>query len=173
MEEFFNRMYKKSRYYIKDNFALFKGDSIKLLKRIKDNSIDVIFADPPYFLSNGGISCSSGEMVPVDKGDWDKVDSLKEMHKFNKSWLKECKKVLKDDGTIWISGTFHNIYSIGLLIQELEYRVLNNITWFKSNAPPNLGCRMFTHSTEQVIWASKHKKSKHFFNYKFMKEINS
>lgn len=172
MNECFNRMYKNSKYFIEDSFYLLYGDSLKLLKRLKSNSIDMIFADPPYFLSNGGITCQSGKMVSVNKGKWDKKDSIEEVHKFNIAWLKECKRVLKDNGTIWISGTYHNIYSVGFTLQSLEYKILNNIIWYKRNAPPNLSCRYFTHSTEQIIWAKKNKKGKHYFNYSLMKEIN-
>jgi len=173
MNEFFNRMYKKSIYHNESDFCLLLGDSFKLLRRIKENSVDMIFADPPYFLSNGGITCSSGMMVSVDKAEWDKADNIKEVHTFNKTWLKECKRILKKDGTIWISGTYHNIYSIGYALQELDYKILNHITWYKRNAPPNLSCRYFTHSTEEIIWAKKDKKGKHYFNYKLMKEINN
>lgn len=172
MKHYFNRMYVKNIYFINDSFCLLHGDNLKVLKRIKTDSIDMIFADPPYFLSNGGITCKSGKMACVDKGDWDKKDSIIDVHKFNKAWLNECKRILKKDGTIWISGTYHNIYSVGMALQELEYKILNNITWFKNNAPPNLSCRFFTHSTEQILWASKSKNSKHHFDYNLMKQTN-
>jgi len=173
MKNFFNRMYKKSLYFIDDSFCLLLGDCLKLMRKINSNSIDLIFADPPYFLSNGGITCKSGRMVCVDKGEWDKKDNIKDIYKFNKTWLKECKRLLSENGTIWLSGTFHNIYSMGFALQELDYKILNNITWYKNNAPPNLSCRYYTHSTEQLIWAKKSKKSKHYFNYELMKSINS
>jgi site-specific DNA-methyltransferase (adenine-specific) len=172
MNDYFNKILKKEIYFMDDSYCLLLGDSIKILSKIESETIDLIFADPPYFLSNGGITCQSGKMVLVDKGDWDKKDNIKDIHKFNTAWLKQCKRILKKDGTIWISGTFHNIYSIGLALQELDYKVLNNITWFKNNAPPNLSCRFFTHSTEQIIWASKSKNSKHYFNYELMKQTN-
>jgi len=152
---------------------LFLGDSIKLLKKINENSIDMIFADPPYFLSNGGITCMSGKMVSVDKGDWDKSNGVEENFRFNLDWLKECRRILKKDGTIWISGTSHIIYSIGYAMQLLGYKILNDIIWYKRNAPPNLSCRYFTHSTEIILWAAKSKKSKHYFDYKLMKELNN
>ncbi|AIM15131.1 Type II DNA methyltransferase M2.BstXII [Bacillus sp. X1(2014)] len=165
-------MSEKCIYTVTDNFALISGDSLKLLKKIPDNSINMIFADPPYFLSNGGITCRSGKMVSVNKADWDTGKSLKEKHKFNINWLKECKRILKQDGTIWVSGTYHNIYSIGFALESLEFKILNNITWFKPNASPNLSCRFYTHSTETIIWASKSKKSKHIYNYDKVKERN-
>lgn len=160
-------------YYEKKDFELYQADSLELLKKIPDNSIDFIFADPPYFLSNNGITCSGGKMASVNKGDWDKAENQEYVHKFNKSWLNESQRILKKNGSIMISGTYHNIYSIGFALQELDFKILNNITWFKSNPSPNLACRTFTHSTETILWASKNKKSKHFFNYKLMKTINN
>ena len=159
-------------YYKSKDVKLFQGDSLELLKNIDDNSIGLIFSDPPYFLSNDGISCQSGKMVSVNKGKWDKIDTYKEIEIFNKLWLQECQRVLKDNGTIWVSGTHHNIYSVGNTMKLLGYKVLNVVTWEKPNPPPNLSCRYFTHSTEQVIWSSKNKKSKHFFNYPLMRKIN-
>lgn len=159
-------------YFEDDSFKLIIGDCIEIMKKIPDESFDLIFADPPYFLSNGGITCSSGQMVSVNKAKWDMDKNIEQIHEFNHLWLQECKRILKPNGTIWISGTFHNIYSIGLALQQLEYKLLNNITWYKRNAPPNLACRYFTHSTETILWAKKSKKSKHFYNYKLMKELN-
>ncbi|MCF0233300.1 MAG: site-specific DNA-methyltransferase [Enterococcus sp.] len=150
------------------------GDLFDILPQIPKNSVDLIFADPPYFLSNGGISCSAGKMVSVDKGDWDKGFSLADKHEFNKSWISLCKETLKDTGSIWISGTFHNIYSIGMALEENGFKILNNITWRKTNPPPNLSCRYFTHSTETLLWAKKNmNKAKHKFNYSLMKELNN
>jgi len=163
---------KKYKYFGANDFLLFLGDSIKLSKKINENSIDMIFADPPYFLSNGGITCMSGRMVSVDKGEWDKSNGVEENFKFNLDWLRECRRILKKDGTIWISGTSHIIYSIGYAMQVLGYKILNDIIWYKRNAPPNLSCRYFTHSTEIILWAAKSNKSKHYFNYKQMKELN-
>lgn len=151
---------------------LLKGDCIEILNRARENSVDVIFADPPYFLSNGGITCHAGKMVSVNKGKWDKSKGVQENHEFNKEWLQACQRVLKPNGTIWVSGTTHIIYSIGFAMQELGFKILNDIVWYKRNAPPNLSCRYFTHSTEIVLWAAKNKKSKHYFNYQLMKEIN-
>lgn len=150
------------------------GDTFAVLQTMKHESIDMIFADPPYFLSNGGITCHAGKMVSVNKGDWDKIDSTEEKHQFNRKWIALCKQVLKPDGTIWISGTFHNIYSIGMALEQEGFKILNNITWQKTNPPPNLACRYFTHSTETILWARKDtKKAKHYFNYKLMKDRNN
>lgn len=150
---------------------LLKGDCIEVLNQAREDSVDMVFADPPYFLSNGGITCHAGKMVSVDKGHWDKSKGVEENHQFNLEWLKACQRVLKPDGTIWVSGTTHIIYSIGFAMQQLGYKVLNDIIWYKHNAPPNLSCRYFTHSTEIVLWAAKSNKSKHYFNYQLMKEF--
>jgi len=164
----------KNIYYEQEDFKLLHGDALLLLKKIEPQSIDMIFADPPYFLSGDGITCSSGKMVSVNKGKWDEKISIKEKHQFNKKWIRECKKVLKDDGTIWISGTMHNIYSIGMALEEEGFKIINNITWKKLNPPPNISCRAFVHSTETVLWAKKDiSKAKHKFNYEVMKKLNN
>ena len=159
-----------------DNFKLYNDDSFKVIKKLEPKSIDMIFADPPYFLSSGGVSCHSGRQVSVDKAEWDKSISIEEKIKFNRKWIKLCRKVLKDDGTIWISGTFHNIYAIGIALELEGFSIINNITWQKPNPAPNLACRCFTNSTETILWARKQltpkKKGKHTFNYPLMKEIN-
>ena len=152
---------------------LLKGNCIEILNRARENSVDMIFADPPYFLSNGGITCHAGKMVSVNKGKWDKSKGIEENHKFTLDWLKACQRVLTPNGTIWVSGTTHIIYSIGFAMQELGYKILNDIIWYKRNAPPNLSCRYFTHSTEIVLWAAKNEKSKHYFDYKLMKKTNN
>lgn len=163
----------KKYYYETDDFKLLHGDSLKLLKKIESKSIDMIFTDPPYFLSNGGISCSGGKMVSVDKGEWDKTLSFEEKHKFNRKWIKLCYQALKDEGCIWISGTMHNIYSIGMALEQEGFKIINNITWRKLNPPPNISCRAFVHSTETILWAKKDiKKAKHKFNYSIMKDLN-
>ena len=163
----------KKFYYDNDNFKLLHGDALLLLKKIEPQSVDMIFADPPYFLSGDGISCSGGKMVSVNKGKWDKKVGIKEKHKFNRKWIKLCYQVLKDNGTIWISGTMHNIYSIGMALEEEGFKIINNITWKKLNPPPNISCRFFVHSTETILWAKKDlKKAKHKFNYDLMRELN-
>lgn len=169
--EFSNKFYFKSE---NGSFSLINGDTFKVLKKIEDKTFDIIFADPPYFLSNNGITCSGGKMISVNKGDWDKSLTLKEKHSFNKRWIKECYRILKDTGTIWISGTLHNIYSIGMALEESGFKILNNITWQKTNPPPNLACKTFTHSTETILWARKDLKNvKYTFNYDAMKQMNA
>lgn len=160
-------------FYETESEMLVLSDTFDALKKMKKESVDMIFADPPYFLSNDGITCQAGRMVSVNKGDWDKGFSLEEKHKFNRRWIRLCKKVLKPNGTIWISGTLHNIYSIGMALEQEEFRIINNITWKKTNPPPNLACRCFTHSTETILWAKKNeKKARHLFNYVAMKAEN-
>lgn len=114
----------------------------------------------------------SGKVVCVDKGDWDKPKSQEEMMEWNRHWLGLCREKLKDNGTIWISGTYHNIFSVANCLTELNYKILNVITWQKANPPANISCRFFTYSTEFVIWARKNKKVPHKFNYELMKHIN-
>lgn len=160
-------------YYETETVELFCEDCMRALSKMRAGSVDMIFADPPYFLSNGGISCKGGKMVSVNKAAWDEGKSQKERHQFNRRWIRSCKRVLKPGGTIWISGTLHNIYSIGMALEQEGFRILNNITWEKTNPPPNLACRCFTHSTETVLWAEKpDKKAKHYFDYAAMKAMN-
>lgn len=143
-----------------------------LIAKHPEGCFDMIFADPPYFLSNGGISCHAGKMVKVHKGDWDKSQGPDVNHEFNREWLARCRKLLKPNGTIWVSGTMHVIYSIGFAMQQLGFKMLNDIAWEKPNPPPNLACRYFTHATETILWAAKSEKSKHTFNYALMKKYN-
>lgn len=157
---------------IYSDFTILQGDCMKRLVEIEDNSIDTIFADPPYFLSNGGISVQSGRQVCVDKGNWDKGGTPEYIYEFNCQWLSLCRSKLKDNGTIWISGTHHNIHVVMRCLQELGYKVLNTITWQKTDPPPNLSCRYFNFSTELIIWARKWEKKPHKFNYETMKQLN-
>ncbi len=159
-------------WYRAEDFTLFQGNCIDLLEHIPNNSIRAIFADPPYFLSNGGISVQSGKQVCVDKGDWDKSGTPEYIYEFNRQWLSLCRSKLTDDGTIWISGTHHNIHVVMRCLQELGYKILNTITWQKSSPPPNLSCRYFNFSTELIIWARKSEKKPHKFNYEVMKQLN-
>ena len=162
-----------ANYYFSDSSnKLVLGDSLQLLPELSDGIFNMIFADPPYFLSNGGISCQGGKQVPVNKGAWDEGFTLEEKHEFNRAWIRECKHLLKPDGTIWISGTLHNIYSVGMALEQEGFKILNNITWRKRNPPPNLACCCFTHSTETIIWARPDKNKGHYFNYPLMKELN-
>jgi len=165
----------------KHHLRIYQGDCLDLLAQIPSSSVDLIFADPPYFLSNGGITCHAGKMVSVNKGSWDKLpgpDSgpvrarFDEVHAFNSAWLSACQRLLKPNGSIWVSGTAHVIHSVGFAMQQLGFKLLNDISWVKPNPPPNLSCRYFTHATETIIWAAKDKKSRHTFNYKLMKETN-
>lgn len=153
------------------DFLLANGDSFKLLKEF-DFKFDMIFADPPYFLSNGGISLQSGKVVSVDKGEWDKGMSQDEVMTFNMEWLRLCRDKLKDNGSIWISGTYHNIFSVANSLTILGYKILNVVTWEKTNPPVNISCRYFKYSTEFIIWARKMKKVPHKFNYELMKDLN-
>lgn len=153
------------------NFTLLKGDCIELLDSF-EFKFDMIFADPPYHLSNGGISVQSGKRVSVNKGDWDKSQGREADYYFDKEWLTACRKKLKDNGTIWISGTYHNIFSIAQCLNELGFKILNCITWVKTNPPPNLSCRYFTHSAEYILWARKEPNIPHFYNYELMRELN-
>jgi site-specific DNA-methyltransferase (adenine-specific) len=157
-------------YYQNEAATLYDGDCLEILSTLPEKSVDMIFADPPYNLSNGGITCHAGRMVSVNKGVWDKSNGIEIDHEFTIRWLSECHRLLKDNGTIWVSGTRHSIFSVGFAMQKLGYKLLNEIAWFKPNAAPNLSCRYFTHSHETIIWAAKNGKSKHKFNYKLMKE---
>ena len=153
---------KIQAYYGTDTKRLYLGDCLELLRKMKPESVDMIFADPPYFLSNNGITCKGGRMVSVNKASWDEGGDFKENHAFNRRWIRMCRRVLRPNGTIWISGTLHNIYSIGMALQQERYKLINNITWKKTNPPPNLACRCFTHSTETILWARKdEKKARH------------
>jgi site-specific DNA-methyltransferase (adenine-specific) len=156
----------------KHGLRLYQGDALELLRQAKSEMFDLIFADPPYFLSNDGITCQAGKMVSVNKGIWDKATTFEEIHKFNLEWLKECQRLLKPNGTIWVTGTSHNIYSVGFALQTLGYKILNDIAWYKVNPPPNLSCRYFTHATETIIWARRTPKARHVFNYEEMKREN-
>ena len=153
------------------DFNLLYGDTFELLPQF-EFKFDMIFADPPYFLSNGGISVQSGKIVSVNKGDWDKGLSAEDMNKFNIGWLSLCRDKLKENGTIWISGTYHNIFSVANSLTLLGFKILNVITWAKTNPPPNISCRYFTYSSEFIIWARKSPKVAHYYNYELMKHIN-
>ena len=156
-------------YFHKDDFVLYQGDCLKILEELPENSIDMVFADPPYNLSNGGFTVHAGRQVSVNKGDWDKSRGFESDYEFHLKWLSACKRVLKKNGTLWVSGTYHSIYQCGYAIQSLGYHILNDIAWFKPTASPNLSCRYFTASHETLIWARKDKEGKHTFNYEDMR----
>ncbi|MQS52722.1 DNA-methyltransferase [Companilactobacillus mishanensis] len=159
------------QFYEDDLVKLVHSDTFDYMRKLEDESIDVIIADPPYFLSNGGFSNSGGKVVSVNKGEWDKSETLETEKKFYDDFLKESYRVLKKNGTLWVFGTMHNIYILGYLMPINNFKFLNNITWQKSNPAPNLSRRMFTHSTETILWAKK-KDGKQVFNYDRMREIN-
>lgn len=169
---------KEKPYFTNNSFVLYKSDCLKILEQIPENSIDMIFADPPYFLSSGTFSCQNGKMVSVKKGNWDLSNGLKKDFEFHIEWIKSCHRILKPGGTIWISGTYHSIHQCGFALQVNKFHILNDIAWFKPNASPNLSCRFFTASHETLIWArkdlinaktKKQIKTKHKFNYDLMK----
>lgn len=160
-------------YKSKDNtFSLIKQDTFKALEEL-NTKFDMVFADPPYFLSNDGLTIKNGKVVSVNKGDWDKSSGTFKINEFNRRWLSLVRNNMKDNATIWISGTSHNIFSVGQTLTELGFKILNIITWEKTNPPPNFSCRNFTHSTEQIIWARKEPKVPHYYNYSLMKELNN
>lgn len=154
-----------------NDFTIIQGDCVDTLSKFKFG-FDMVFADPPYFLSGGGISYQSGKVVCVDKGEWDKPLSPQEMDAFNFRWLSAVRDHMKEDATIWITGTYHNIFSVQQQLLKLNFKILNVITWAKTNPPPNISCRYFTYSTEFIIWARKSSKVPHYFNYELMKQLN-
>lgn len=156
-------------YYEAHEIALYQADCLELLPQIPSDTFDMIFADPPYLLSNDGFTCHAGKMVSVNKGDWDRSQGVETDHEFVMEWLSACRRVMKKDATIWVSGTQHIIYSVGFAMQKLGFKLLNDIVWYKVNPPPNLSCRYFTHASEIVLWAAKSQKSRHVFNYEDMK----
>ncbi len=174
-EDLFTFCLRKEEIYHSygDKFFLFNKDSLQFLKQIPDESIDVVFADPPYFLSEHGyinkvrFNKRRRENIP-----WDKKTSFSDSYEFHKTWITECKRILKKEGTIWISGTYHNIFQCGYLLQSLGFHILNDICWYKPNAAPNLSCTTFAHSHETLLWARKDKNTKHYFNYELMKELD-
>ena len=166
------KMIMQKPYYEKPKFKLYNVNCLNILAELPENSVDMIFADPPYLLSNGGFTVHAGRQVSVNKGEWDKSNGLKKDFDFHLKWIQACKRVLKPHGTIWISGTYHSIYQCGFALLVTKFHVLNEIVWFKPNASPNLSCRFFTASHETLIWARKDKNAKHIFNYNLMKNGN-
>lgn len=162
-------MPSKKPYYSSDDFTLHLADAIKLMNSMPEESVDMVFADPPYYLSNGGITVKSGQMVSVNKAAWDVSKGIDIDYKFHDEWIKAAQRLLKPHGTIWISGTYHSIYLCGHAMQINGFKILNDITWFKPNGAPNISCRYFTASHETLLWSAKNQKSKHTFNYEAMK----
>lgn len=157
-------------YYQKDNVTLFLGDCCTVLSTLPENSVNVIFADPPYRLSNDGLTCQAGKLVSVNKGEWDRSEGIENDFKFHEEWIQSCQRVLKPEGTIWVSGTYHSIYTCGYVLMKLGFWILNDICWYKPNAAPHLSGRRFTASHETLIWAKKDVNAKYTFNYQEMKE---
>ena len=154
-----------------ENFSLYKGDSLQILSQIS-NQFDMIFADPPYFLSNGGKKIQGRRMVSVNKGEWDKKKSSDDIDKFNQEWINQCKTLLKDNGTIWVCGTYHNIFSVEKCLKNAGFKIINIITWQKSDPTPTWGNLHFNFSSEYIIWAKKTPVANHYFNYELMKQLN-
>jgi len=158
-------------YYSRKYVRIFNGDVIEVLNALPQECIDLIFADPPYNLSNGGFTCHAGKRVSVNKGKWDKSKGIEGDFNFHYKWIEACRRVLKPNGSLWISGTYHSIYTCGYILQKQGWHFINDICWFKPNASPNLSCRMFTASHETLIWVRKKKSAKHFFNYELVKSL--
>lgn len=157
------------RFYKSPSSDLYLGDAVEIMNQLPPRSVDMVFADPPYGLSNGGTTCHGGKRVSVNKGSWDKSRGPLKDFEFHKRWLAAAKRILKDNGTLWVSGTYHSIYICGYALQSDDWHILNEIVWYKPNAAPNLACRMFAASHETIIWARKDKKRKHHFDYKAMR----
>lgn len=155
--------------YTRNNIRLFLGDAVDILNNLPNECVDLIFADPPYNLSNGGYTCHAGKRVSVNKGKWDKSRGVEQDFHFHDEWINACKRVLKPNGSLWISGTYHSIYMCGYILQRQGWHLINDISWFKPNASPNLACRMFTASHETLLWVRKSKKTKHTYNYELVK----
>lgn len=155
------------------DFTLYQGDSKEILHTLDEKSIDCIFADPPYFLSTGkGIVTINGRPIKFDKGEWDRIRPIEEVHDFNTKWISACRRVLKPNGTIWVSGTYHNIFDVATCLQEQNFKILNIIVWQKSDPPTTFTDQRFNFSAEYIIWARKEQKVAHYFNYDLMKAMN-
>lgn len=156
-------------FWSEENSRLYWGDMREILSHAPNDYFDLVFADPPYNLSNGGFSCQNGKRVSVNKGKWDASQGIEEDFKFHEEWITACHRVIKPGGSMWISGTYHSINSCGYALMKQGWHIINDISWLKPNAAPNLSCRLFTASHETLIWARKDKKAKHTFNYEAMK----
>ena len=162
---------KTSKYLYKNGAAsLLVGDAVETLNAMPPDSVDMIFADPPYGLSNGGTTCHAGKRVSVNKGEWDRSRGVAGDYDFHSSWINAARRVLKPSGSLWISGSHHSIYACGFALQTGGWHILNEICWYKPNAAPHLACRMFAHSHETLLWARKTKTAKHFFDYALMRD---
>lgn len=160
-------------YYqsLNSDFILLLGDTMKLLDHV-DQKVDMVFADPPYFLSKNESKCINGTWKSFEKGEWDRATSLDNINTFNIKWLSACRSLLKEDGTIFVTGTYHNIFSVATCMVELGYKILNIIVWQKSDAKPTLSRKYFNFTTEYIVWARKNEKVSHYFNCDLMEQIN-
>lgn len=158
-------------FFSVNGFQLFKNDSFDQLSKIAD-LFDMIFADPPYFLSDGGKTIRGNRIVTLCNGDWDRPKTEREKDEFNYQWLSLCKERLKTNGTIWVCGTFHNIHSVERCMIDLGYKILNIITWQKTDPPPSLSETRFNFSSEYIIWAAKSEESRHVLNANLLKSLN-
>ena len=145
--------------------VVYLADCVDLMKIMPPGCVDMIFADPPYRLSTGGVTVKNGRLVPVEKGAWDRSTGFAGDHRFNVRWLREARRILKPDGTIWVTGTHHIIFSLGFALQSMSFKLINQITWHKPDPPPNALHTAFTHAHETLLWASKGKGAHHTFNY--------
>jgi modification methylase len=149
------------------------GDCIAEMARLPDKSVDMIFADPPYNLQLGGdLFRPEGSRVDAVDDEWDKFDSLTAYDDFTRDWLAEARRILKDNGTIWVIGSYHNIFRVGSLLQDAEFWILNDVIWRKANPMPNFRGTRFTNAHETLIWCAKDEKARYTFNYRAMKALN-
>ena len=154
-----------------EEFTLFRGDSRELIENIGRN-VDMIFADPPYFLSRNVSAYINGSWKSFEKAEWDKATSQENINEFNREWLSACRNVLKENGTIFVTGTYHNIFSVATCMVELGYKILNIIVWQKSDAKPTLSRKYFNFTTEYIVWARQNEDVPHFFNCDLMEQLN-
>lgn len=151
------------------DYKLYLGNCVSVLETFEPETVDMVFADPPYFLSNGGKTFVNGTIKSVDKGDWDKSQGVKKDFEFHLSWIRACRRIMKPNATLWVSGTFHSIYMSGFALQASGFKILNDIVWLKKKITPNFTKRTFTASHENLIWAGKDSNSKYIFEYDTMK----
>lgn len=159
-------------YHISNDFSLYNDDSLSLIEQLEDNSIDMVFADPPYFLSSGRRMDIAGRNVHFEKGSWDRCRSTVEIDDFNEKWIKAVRQKMKTDATIWISGTFHNIFSVERILVENGFRIINIVSWQKSNPREIVDGQHLTFSTEILVWARKSQHGRHCYNHDLMVQIN-
>jgi modification methylase len=153
--------------------TILEGDCVAEMAKLPDKSVDMIFADPPYNLQLGGdLFRPEGGRVDAVNDEWDKFESLAVYDEFTRDWLAQARRILKDDGTIWVIGSYHNIYRVGALLQDAEFWILNDVVWRKTNPMPNFRGTRFTNAHETLIWCSKDEKARYTFNYRAMKTLN-